>query len=151
MWHLFLLCRGVLGAKPKAGALDGAVLDADFSGLPVVPIIRLFQRERKYRCVTANHIELTETPCYYEDPEWLGCVMDDDTLSLMKTVCVSGRARPTFNGNSNERLDKLVDEGLLDVVTVPSANPKRPLPRRYFKPTEKGRAMYRTLREQGAA
>jgi hypothetical protein len=30
--------------------------------------------------------------------------MDDDTLDLLKTVCVAGSVRPAFEGNSNERL-----------------------------------------------
>ena len=77
--------------------------------------------------------------------------MDDDTLSLLKTVCVAGRARPTFDCNSNERLDDLVSTGLLDVVNVPSADPKGTLPGRYYRPTETGRAMLRMLIEKGAA
>jgi hypothetical protein len=77
--------------------------------------------------------------------------MDDDTLSLLKTVCVAGRARPAFNCNSNERLDELASAGLLEVLQVPGQDPKRTVPRRYYRPTETGRAMFRKLSEKGAA
>ena len=35
------------GSGAKAGALDDAVLDADFSGLPVLAIVRLLLKKRK--------------------------------------------------------------------------------------------------------
>jgi hypothetical protein len=38
---------GNTGSGAKAGALDGAVLDTDFSGLPAVAIIRLFLEKWK--------------------------------------------------------------------------------------------------------
>lgn len=77
--------------------------------------------------------------------------MDEDMLSLLKTVCVAGRARSGFNGNANERLDKLVEEGLLDTVSTASSDVKVKVPRRYYRPTEQGRAMCRKLTEKGVA
>jgi hypothetical protein len=71
--------------------------------------------------------------------------MDDDTLSVLKTVCVAGQARPGFNDESNARLDQLVEEGFLRVVQASSAGSKVSVPRRYYKPTEKGQAMYKQL------
>jgi len=72
--------------------------------------------------------------------------MDEDTISLLKTVCVAGRARGGFNDNSNQRLDQLVSDGLLDAVNAPAADPKKgEFPRRIYRPTEKGRAMVRSL------
>jgi hypothetical protein len=77
--------------------------------------------------------------------------MDDDTLNLLKTVCAAGRASAAFDDNSNERLTKLVEEGLLDVVNAAGANGRSKIPRRYYQPTEQGRAMLRQLQEKGAA
>jgi hypothetical protein len=77
--------------------------------------------------------------------------MDDDTLNLLKTVCAAGRARAGYNGNSNDRLEKLVDEGLLAVVSSVGAGTAARTPRRSYQPTEQGRAMLRQLSEKGAA
>ena len=77
--------------------------------------------------------------------------MDNDTLSLLKTVCAAGRAREGYDGNSNARLDQLVQEGLLDVVNAAAPAPSSKIQRRYYQPTEQGRAMLRQLSEKGAA
>jgi hypothetical protein len=77
--------------------------------------------------------------------------MDNDTLSLLKTVCVAGRARSAFDGNSNERLEKLVEEGLLVVVNATAAGLPQRVPKRYYRPTEQGREMYRKLTETSVA
>lgn len=77
--------------------------------------------------------------------------MDNDTLDLLKTVCVAGRATFGFNDNSNDRLEKLVEEGLLDAVRAAGAGPKSTITRLYYRPTEQGRALLRTLSEKGAA
>lgn len=77
--------------------------------------------------------------------------MDDDTLSLLKTVCAAGRAREGYDGNANERLDRLVEQGLLDVVNAAAPASASKVPRRYYQPTEQGRAMLRQLSEKGAA
>jgi hypothetical protein len=77
--------------------------------------------------------------------------MDDDTLSLLKTVCVAGRARSAFDGNSNERLEKLVEEGFLVVVNATAAGLPQKIPRRYYRPTEQGREMFRKLTETSVA
>jgi hypothetical protein len=77
--------------------------------------------------------------------------MDDETISVLKTVCVAGRARSGFNEQSNAQLDQLVQAGLLDVVQAVGADPRTRIPRRYYQPTEKGKAMYRQLSSKGAA
>jgi hypothetical protein len=78
--------------------------------------------------------------------------MDDDTLSLLRTVCVAGRARASYDGNSNARLEKLVEEGLLLEVNVANASGgSARSPRRHYQPTEQGRAMFLSLSEKGAA
>ncbi len=76
--------------------------------------------------------------------------MDDDTVNLLKTVCAAGRARPAFNDNSNERLEQLESAGLLEVLQVPGQDPKRTVPRRYYRPTKTGRAMCRELSDKDA-
>jgi hypothetical protein len=77
--------------------------------------------------------------------------MDDDTLNLLKTVCAAGRARAGYDGNSNDRLEKLVDEGLLAVVSAAGSGGASRAPRISYQPTEQGRAMLRQLTEKGAA
>jgi DNA-binding PadR family transcriptional regulator len=78
--------------------------------------------------------------------------MDDDTLNLLKTVCAAGRARASYNGSANERLEKLVEEGLLSEVSATHAGASsKSAPRRQYQPTEQGRAMLRHLNEKGAA
>ena len=79
----------------------------------------------------------------------LGGSMDNDTLSLLKTVCAAGQAREGYDANANARLDQLVEDGLLDVVNA--ATPSSKIPRRHYQPTEQGRAMLRQLSEKGAA
>ena len=76
--------------------------------------------------------------------------MDDDTLNLLKTVCAAGRAGSGFDDNSNARLEKLVEQGLLDVVSAAAAHTQGKIPRRYYRPTEQARALLRQLNE-GAA
>jgi len=79
--------------------------------------------------------------------------MDDDTLNLLRTVCAAGRARASYDGNANERLEKLVQEGLLREVSaaVVAGVSSKSTPRRHYQPTEQGRAMLRHLNEKGAA
>ncbi len=77
--------------------------------------------------------------------------MDDDTINLLKTVCAAGRARASYDGDSNARLETLVSEGLLSVVNSATAGPSVTPPRRQYQPTEQGRAMLRQLTEKGAA
>jgi hypothetical protein len=71
--------------------------------------------------------------------------MDDDTLDLLKTVCVAGCVHSAFNCNSNERLEQLENAGLLVVVNVPRDDSQRSVPRRYYRPTEMGKAMFPDL------
>jgi hypothetical protein len=76
--------------------------------------------------------------------------MDDETLNLLKTSCAAGSVRPSFNGNSNERLEQLQKAGLLDVVDVPGEGTRRRERRFYYRPTKMGREMCRKLSEQSA-
>ena len=79
--------------------------------------------------------------------------MDDDTLNLLRTVCVAGRARASYDGNANARLEKLVEEGFLREVSAAhaGASASTGATRRQYQPTEQGRAMLRRLNEKGAA
>lgn len=72
--------------------------------------------------------------------------MDAETISTLKTVCTAGLASSGFNGDCNARLEQLVQDGFLVVVTV--AKPKGP--RSAYKPTEKGNELFRKLGIQGA-
>jgi hypothetical protein len=78
-------------------------------------------------------------------------IVDDDTIDLLKTVCVAGGVRPGFNGDSNARLEQLAAAGLLDSVEIPSDQPTTRIPRRLYRPTELGRAMFRKLSDKDAA
>ncbi len=73
--------------------------------------------------------------------------MDAETISTLRTVCTAGRASSGFNGDCNARLEQLVAEGFLVVVNVARAKG----PRSAYKPTEKGKEMFRTLSHKGAA
>jgi len=73
--------------------------------------------------------------------------MDAETISTLKTVCTAGRASSGFNGDCNARLEQLVAEGFLVVVNVARAKG----PRSAYKPSEKGRELFRQLTEKGAA
>jgi len=77
--------------------------------------------------------------------------MDDETLNLLRTVCVAGRARAAYDANSNARLERLVEEGLLTIVNAAGAGLSSRPSRRQYQPTEQGRAMLRQLGEKGAA
>lgn len=67
--------------------------------------------------------------------------MDAETISTLRTVCTAGRASSGFNGDCNARLEQLVEDGFLVVVNV--ARPKGP--RSAYKPTEKGKELFRKL------
>jgi hypothetical protein len=75
-------------------------------------------------------------------------VMDAETISTLKTVCTAGGASSGFNGDSNARLEQLAAEGFLVLVHVAKANGG---PRSAYKPTEKGKEMFRKLAVPGAA
>jgi len=76
--------------------------------------------------------------------------MDSETLNLLKTVCVAGRAGAGFDGQTNARLEDLAQSGLLQETTNPPGSPMSKPPRRSYRPTEKGRALVR-MSETGAA
>jgi hypothetical protein len=73
--------------------------------------------------------------------------MDAETISTLKTVCTAGRASSGYNGDCNARLEQLVKDGFLVVVNVAIAKG----PGSAYKPTEKGKEMFRTLSRKGAA
>ena len=73
--------------------------------------------------------------------------MDAETISTLKTVCTAGRASSGFNGDCNARLEQLVADGFLVVVSVAKAKN----PSRAYKPTEKGKEMFRKFSVPGAA
>jgi hypothetical protein len=73
--------------------------------------------------------------------------MDAETISTLKTVCTAGRASSGFNGDCNARLEQLVEDGFLVVVNVAKAKD----PHSAYKPTEKGREMFRRLSHKSAA
>ncbi len=71
--------------------------------------------------------------------------MDNETISMLETVCAAGGARAGFNGDANARLEQLVEEGLLDVANAPNAH------RSFYRPTKKGVTMVQTLKTAKAA
>jgi hypothetical protein len=73
--------------------------------------------------------------------------MDAETVSTLRTVCTAGRASSGFNGDCNARLEQLVEDGFLVVVSVT----KTKGPRSAYKPTEKGQEMFRKLSITGTA
>jgi hypothetical protein len=73
--------------------------------------------------------------------------MDAETISTLRTVCTAGRASSGFNGDCNARLEQLAEDGFLVVVNVAKA--KGPL--NAYKPTDKGKEMFRKLSHIGAA
>jgi hypothetical protein len=71
-----------------------------------------------------------------------------DWLDLLKTVCAAGHARAAFNSEANEGLEALRKAGLLELDHAAGANPKHFTQR--YRPTETGRALCRTFREDTA-
>jgi hypothetical protein len=71
--------------------------------------------------------------------------MDNETMSLLQTVCAAGGARAAFNGDANARLEQLVEEGLLDIASPLDGH------RSFYRPTKKGVTMVRSLQLAKAA
>jgi len=67
--------------------------------------------------------------------------MDRETISTLKTVCTAGRAASGFNGDCNDRLEQLVDDGLLEAAGDSTSFG----PQRSYTPTAKGRELVRQL------
>jgi len=88
---------------------------------------------------------LVRPECYDEGLE--DQPMDAETISTLKTVCTAGRASSGYNGDCNERLEQLVQDGFLVVVSVAKAKG----PRRAYSPTEKGKEAVRSFAAHGAA
>jgi len=76
--------------------------------------------------------------------------MDQETISVLRTVCVAGGARSGFNCDANARLDLLVEAGLLTVVEHPEPEPGKIARRRFYRPTSKGVTMVQAYKAQGA-
>jgi hypothetical protein len=78
--------------------------------------------------------------------------MDAETISTLKTVCTAGRASSGFNGDCNARLEQLVEDGFLVVVSVAKAKgPGFSVKSSAYTPSEKGRELFRRLSQKGAA
>jgi hypothetical protein len=76
--------------------------------------------------------------------------LDGETINMLRTVCVAGRVRSAFNGDSNARIEQLVAAGFLAVVSVPASDPNAIRPQRSYRPTQSGRELLHEL-EKGAA
>ena len=75
--------------------------------------------------------------------------MDQETISVLKTVCVAGGARGGFNCDANARLELLVEAGLLTVAEHPEPETGKLARRRFYRPTSKGVTMAQTYKKQG--
>ena len=73
--------------------------------------------------------------------------MNTETIATLKTVCTAGRASAGFNGDCNDQLEQLVDNGLLDAAGETTSFG----PQRCYTPTEKGRELLRQLAKGTAA
>jgi hypothetical protein len=73
--------------------------------------------------------------------------MDSETISTLKTVCTAGQAASGYNGDCNDRLEQLVDSGLLDAKGVSTAFG----PQRCYTPTAKGLDLVQQLKAKGAS
>jgi len=71
--------------------------------------------------------------------------VDDQTISVLKTVCVAGGARPGFNQDSNARLEWLMEAGLLTLDKPRIKETTAVRSRQFYRPTKKGMEMFRTL------
>ncbi len=76
--------------------------------------------------------------------------IDDETMSMLQTVCAAGGARAGFNGDANARLEQLVEEGLLAEANPPNTKPG-PIARRcFYRPTKKGVTVVEMLKARAA-
>jgi len=78
-------------------------------------------------------------------------LMDQETLNVLKTVCVAGGARAGYNDDANARLDLLVEAGLLAVAEPHESHSTKIRRWRFYKPTSKGVNMVRASKAHGAA
>jgi hypothetical protein len=74
--------------------------------------------------------------------------MDAETINLLKTICVAGGVRPAFDGTSNARLEQLANIGLIVSLESPTDKATKRSPRRFYRPTELGRAVFRKLSDE---
>ena len=77
--------------------------------------------------------------------------MDQETMSVLRTVCVAGGARGGFNCDANARLDLLVEAGLLTVAENSEPETGKVARRRFYRPTSKGVTMAQAVKAHGAA
>jgi hypothetical protein len=77
--------------------------------------------------------------------------MDQETMSVLRTVCVAGGARGGFNCDANARLELLVEAGLLSVAEHPESETGKVERRRFYRPTSKGVTMAQAVKAHGAA
>jgi len=75
-------------------------------------------------------------------------LVDEETISILKTVCAAGGARTGFNGDSNARLEQLAAAGLLAVATLPNTNPIPRTRQRFYRPTKSGVATVEKLKQR---
>ncbi len=73
--------------------------------------------------------------------------MDTEKISTLKTVCTAGCAASGYNGDCNDRLEQLVDDGLLDAKGVSTSFG----PQRRYTPTAKGRELVQKLNAKASA
>ncbi|HMD50992.1 MAG TPA: hypothetical protein VKG79_17890 [Bryobacteraceae bacterium] len=73
--------------------------------------------------------------------------MNTETIATLKTVCTAGRASAGYNGDCNDQLEQLVENGLLDAAGEATSFG----PQRCYTPTEKGRELVRQLAKGSAA
>jgi hypothetical protein len=73
--------------------------------------------------------------------------MNHETISTLKTVCTAGRASAGYNGDCNDQLEQLVDNGLLDATGEATAFG----PQRCYTPTAKGHELVRQLSAKGVS
>jgi hypothetical protein len=76
--------------------------------------------------------------------------MDDETMSMLQTVCAAGGVRAGFNGDANARLEQLVEEGLLAEANPPNTKQYPIIRRRFYRPTKKGVTIVEMLKARGA-
>jgi hypothetical protein len=77
--------------------------------------------------------------------------MDDETISLLETVCVAGGARSGYSEESNLRLEQLVKAGLLAEATPADPILKRAMPQSFYRPTKRGVMVVQQLKGRSVA
>ncbi len=71
--------------------------------------------------------------------------VDEEAFGLLEIVCAAGGARPAFNGDLNEALDLLARAGFLAIENSPSAIAGSNLRAEFYRPTQRGISVLRTV------